>query len=967
MRLHDFGSNWPGTGLTLGPVGLAEGADGIAWAHSGYNEDSFSNGIGPGIGNCCAGRTDVVVRVQRDVANRQYTFEVCDATGGNCQSSTAVIAAFGSVSWAGVKVGLNPGYSLAFLRWFSSVVPVGTPIPVAGATGDLADWEFEGNLADSSGHGLNMTGGTYPYTYVPTPTYPPVCNAGKQQAFRAGYPGRLDGSGSTPLDGGSTLSYVWQQVSGPSQVKWSSQSRLPAGPAPMTHTSVQPEIAGLIAGSYTFQLTVTDGSGQSTRCTVNDGAVATDSNDVVITNNPAVDTLLGPLMLYGANPWPWFDDRHKAEADMQIANMDQYYPAYWDVADQGTITVTIGSSTVTGTGTNFTTQLCQGRGSPSAPISGVAIVIWYPTGTPGQTGRRQMGVASCQSDTQLTMSAAWPNNVAGGSGLSYADNLNRQAWSYNMSPANYYDNVAAFYALYYRSGIVDYLNAARKLADRFWECPQLDRGNAYVLNPANGTISDYAWAGRSVSIMGMVLRALDGRPDMWAGLHEIWDFFGNVYIGNSPGNDHYDVAWEPGLWDQREEAYHLAMISYCALYDTDATYRSKCQGWVSGAITGLFTDTHFADGGWQGLSAFYYSWTTPPTTVTLTHGSAAVVGNGTSWTSSQFTAISGIPSYMWFTNTSSQPANNAGGDPVAYTPAFVDATHLMLDRPYEGATGTHGWVLSPPNVDVPFVGYGSQPFCAGMLGVAFDFAAKAIATSDPANSTLAHSYNVSMAHWLKTYGYWSRNSAVYYGVQYVNCQAPIPEGNNPCTGGLDADSARVLSAEVIRAVAAAYAYNQDETLKEFADLLYNAMWAKPGTCPAGSTVCVPNGSYLNAYDDGGGYMTGAPPGGQMPKWFGDVWGFSGLSAWPAVRLGGLQPSSPRTVYVGFDLRGVPGAAKVGVTTTAPDGTVSQVQCSSSPCSVPAPGPPGDRLIQLQYLSGSGKILAAGEASLVPAQ
>jgi hypothetical protein len=255
----------------------------------------------------------------------------------------------------------------------------------------------------------------------------------------------------------------------------------------------------------------------------------------------------------------------------------------------------------------------------------------------------------------------------------------------------------------------------------------------------------------------------------------------------------------------------------------------------------------------------------------------------------------------------------------------------------------------------------------GILGAAFDFAAKAIADSDPQNSARAHSYNVAAANWIRTYGFRATTNGVYYGAQFVNCQVPIPEGNNPCTGSLDAAGSRILSAESIRAVMAAYAYNKDPGLRNFADLLYNAMWAKPGTCPAGSTVCVPDGAYVNSYDDGNAFMSGTPPTGQAPKWFGQVWGFSGLSAWPAVRVGGLQPSSVRTAYVGFDLQGVQGAAKVAIATTAPDGTVSHVECSSSPCGVPAPGPPGDRLIQLQYLSDSGKILATGETSLFPAQ
>ena len=135
----------------------------------------------------------MLVRVQRDVANLQWTIEVYDTTGGNYLSGTAAIAAFGPVSWAGKTINVSSGENVAFVRWFSSVVPLGTPIPIT-ATGDLGDWEFEGNLTDSSGHGLTMSGGTF--SFVPTPTYPPACSAGKPQSFRAGHPGALDGTGS---------------------------------------------------------------------------------------------------------------------------------------------------------------------------------------------------------------------------------------------------------------------------------------------------------------------------------------------------------------------------------------------------------------------------------------------------------------------------------------------------------------------------------------------------------------------------------------------------------------------------------------------------------------------------------------------------------------------------------------------------------------------------------------------------
>ena len=933
FRIHGFSpNNWPVQAILM-PGGISPSqlyAVNIQGTNGNYIEDVITNN-GPQIPNCCVGHSDMLIRVQRDTANNRYTFETFDVNSTYYSSATATIVTYGKPSWAGRSVQISAGVQIAFMRWFSGVVPLGTPIPNAGVTGDLADWEFEGNLADSSGHGLSLTGGTA--AYVATPTYPPLCNAGSPQAFGIGHPATLDGTESAPMDGSGALTYLWEQVSGP-PVDWVRGSD-------STQTWPSPIINGVSPGSYTFQLTVTDGSGLSSQCTVNDGVVATDNNDVVITNNPAVDTLLGPMIRFGANPWPWFDNRHKAEADMQIAIMDQYYGAYWDVADPGTVAVTAGNATVTGSGTSFTTTFCQGPGASNTPIPGAAIVVWYPTNNPavpGETGRRMASVASCQSNTQLTLNSAWTDAVAGGSGLSYADNARRSAWDYYEAPANYYDNVAAFYALYYRSGMVDYLNAARKLADRFWTGPEVDRGNSFVLD-SHGEVSEYTWPARSASMMGMVLRALDGRPEMWAGLHKVWDSYGKIYIGNDPGSDQFDTLWGPGLWDVREVAYHLAMISYCALYDTDPGYQSKCQRWVSGAISGLFTQNRFADGGWHSLFTHYNSWGTPPTSATLTHGSTAVTGYGTSWIPSQFAVVSGEPSYMWFTNaSSSRPASNAAGDPVYYNPAFVDGTHIILDRPYEGVTGTHGWAISTPSLDVPFLGYGALPYMEGILGVAFDFAAKAIAGSDPQNSALAHSYNVGAANWIRTYGYRAATDAVYYGAQFVNCQPPISEATlNPCTSGNSVSGARVLSAEVIRAVMAAYAYNQDPGLKSFADLLYNAMWAKPGTCPSGSVVCVPDGIYVDSYDDTGWYMTGTPPIGQAPKWFGDVWGFSGLSAWPAVRVGGLQSSSTVTVYVGFNLRGVQGAAKVRVTTTAPDGTVSQVKCSSSPCGVPAPG------------------------------
>jgi hypothetical protein len=254
--------------------------------------------------------------------------------------------------------------------------------------------------------------------------------------------------------------------------------------------------------------------------------------------------------------------------------------------------------------------------------------------------------------------------------------------------------------------------------------------------------------------------------------------------------------------------------------------------------------------------------------------------------------------------------------------------------------------------------------------MAFDYAAEALAVSDPTNSALARSYNLSSANWIKTYGYRASQKSVFYGVQYVNCQAPIPDATwNPCDGATSAPSftgsgARVINAEAIRGLMAAYAYGKDPSLGAFIDVLYNAMWAKPTTCPVGSTVCVSDGTYLDQFDPGGADISGTPPTGAAPKWFGQMFGVSSLSAWPAIRLGGAQPNGNRAFYIGFHLSTVPGAAGVQVVATGPDGQESYTACITSPCAVVVSGAPGARLVELQYLSPSGAVLAKSELPVI---
>ena len=733
----------------------------------------------------------------------------------------------------------------------------------------------------------------------------PVCNPGAQQTFVTGSSMTLDGSGST---GTGTLSYAWSQLSGPTTVSWSST------------TVAKPTLTGTMSfGSYVFQLIVTDSVG-STTCTVKDGWVPTDALGNVIINggssdfNAAATTLLGTMIPWGKNPWPWMDDRHKAAADFNIGHLADFFISYWtNYKGPGTITVTAGSATVAGVGTDFTTRFCQGPLHPTLPKNccggqNVYVSVWYPmtspvdySSLPANTGLRSEGVLSCQSDTQLTINENWPpwtpDCSSGGCSYSFDD----ADTVYTVSPAasgyagiylwpehagsNFYDAVSGFYSLYYRSGIDDYLVAARTLADRDWKY-RLQSGLACYFgggggagDRCGGSIAPRTW-----SILGMVLRALDGRPDMWVGLENMFTYASNWIL-----ND--DIHW--GIWDPREQAYLLLTESYGALYDPTPANRTSYLPAISAEIGSVFAPNQYPDGSWQVMEAGAGSWSNN-TSVSLTNGSTSVVGNGTTF-SSFWASNPTKTSHIVFFNGTSEPANNAATENVYYTASYVSDTALTLDRPYAGVTGTHGWVIGGgfcPN-DC-YVGYGAQPFMLGILGFAFDMASRALATSDPTNSAKAHKFVSDIVGWQRNSGYRSSVKGMQYMVNTVDCTPPIDDSMTWCTAGMAPLQSRELNAELTRSIIVDYNNTKDPGILSFANTLYNAMWAMPGTCPTGSTLCVSDGYYLSDWDPNpacgafscGWYITGDNADNRWHKYFGMSFGIGAGADWPAALVAG---------------------------------------------------------------------------------
>ncbi len=221
----------------------------------------------------------------------------------------------------GVQVGDSGGggYVVNYARIYRATVGINSRPPVtADATEGLVfQWKFDGNLNDSGPNGYNgiLTSGTASYvtTLGQSLVMPLVTNTnvspswpasmpGYQPSWRAGQPAGLSCASSYSQSDNPSVSCFWQVLLQPGQAApfWSSQ------------TSQTPTLTGLVFGDYSIQLTVTDAAGNTATSVTHIGAVATDSNGVVVNANPAADAILGPMIAFGRNPWGLGDYWHLA-------------------------------------------------------------------------------------------------------------------------------------------------------------------------------------------------------------------------------------------------------------------------------------------------------------------------------------------------------------------------------------------------------------------------------------------------------------------------------------------------------------------------------------------------------------------------------------------------------------------------------------------------------------------------------
>ncbi|MGB7759254.1 MAG: hypothetical protein WBL61_05465 [Bryobacteraceae bacterium] len=285
-----------------------------------------------------------------------------DVNGNQLASVTSPYTAETNTHTNGVTIGDQwnmDGNVVNYLRVYSSTVPSASRPPITADSVDstrVFEWKFDGNLNDSGPGGYTVSlmtnwsaGGAKSFVSTlgqslvvalaantnTSPSWPaPI--PGYQASWRAGQPGGLSCASSYSQSDDPGISCFWQVLLQPGQVApvWSSQ------------TSQTPTLMGLVFGDYAIQLTVTDQIGNSATSVTHIGAVATDSNGVVVNANPAADAILGPMIAFGQNPWGIGDYWHLAgsierESEYISAGLSPTWPyATWEVMQAGNVSYT---------------------------------------------------------------------------------------------------------------------------------------------------------------------------------------------------------------------------------------------------------------------------------------------------------------------------------------------------------------------------------------------------------------------------------------------------------------------------------------------------------------------------------------------------------------------------------------------------------------------------------------------------
>ena len=290
-----------------------------------------------------------------------------------------------------------------------------------------------------------------------------------------------------------------------------------------------------------------------------------DIADLVRFPSPEIEFIAGPQLKSGSslNPVKWFDENAIEKGLQHGAAFPARFPRQ---ALNGTVSVTKGSNTVVGANTKFVSDLAG---------SGAYTHRLLLVDSSGMT--RSFVLTRVIDDTHLTVSVAWP--LAAASGLQISKVSGDESDSYiNL---NYYDQALCQYINYYRTGDTRFLSYARKIADSWWGIPEIAEGRAEVEN---------SLAPRNASLNGLMLRALDGRPEMWPWITTYVREQFHIWVG-------LRVKYDGFYFGIRDPGYMLLYAANLARVHPDAKVRAEFREKVLDAAINYYGRLQNADGG----------------------------------------------------------------------------------------------------------------------------------------------------------------------------------------------------------------------------------------------------------------------------------------------------------------------------------------------------------------------------------
>lgn len=916
-----------------------------------------------------------------DPAATEQTLVAWTPTGARTLSANTTTLA--SVDMSSIRIGndtaIGMTMSLAFLRVYGYAKDPDDPMPTPTAitSGDILNQEF-----NDTSTGVFTDAGA---AYTDTPAYAPFCNEWVSRTFRAGEVATLAAANYiTDLREQPFVSYLWQQTEGP-QMFWSS------------HVSASPTVQMAEFGQFGLRLTASNGVDPAITCSGVVGAVAQDSNGVVIPKaSDTVVDIVGPMIADGKNPLTFADVSARKMLDLYGSQLGTVGPienrkGLWDDDPQnwgpGTVTLTNGSATVTcdsspGTPCNLATTFCAGGSSPSPSV--VYIHLNYPIRDAADSGWTYARVSACASETQITISSVhgslstFNNGGTGGAtftGRNWSPDASSpyviNSWN-NASPSSntFYDPGLALYSQYLRTGLTKYLTWFRWVADRHWTQHRLNKGYPYI---RADSLDGAPFEPRDMGATMLFLRALDGRSDMWPGLRRLTDRMRELYV-------------TPTVFGDREVGYAFATTALQAMADPDsgetvatitdlntglsgnATSR-RCTGGSPGRDCGGRNGNRYAVQAYQndiaggnGFASFGNAKRAVATngndTVTLL-GVGSVPVAGASWNQAYF---NGKYFYRVGDRQESyyQPefVSNDGTDTVIRLRTYDGLAY----RPYEGAsTGGSGDHFVIAGIAGEFM---SSCWMPGIIIRGLHWTN--LATGDAFANTIIS----DLAQWQYNYCYDPTTKGLYYGRGAESCEpgnatynATIPVRTG-CSY-VSVASSRALTGEIWGGSSIAYRLNPTSNFKTRIDQLYAAAYGRTGYAATGDFSSLVDGQYSTTASEF--YTLGAPLYNQA-KYVGFHWGFGGGFSWPAARLG-PRSAVPVGVPIRFTLASHPSAADAQIQTVDPNGAVVDTRvCSSSPCVIKVPDSDmGRHRYRLNLRNGSGAVVVAGRLTSFPSR